>query len=297
VEDCLRLKAEIRRAGGDCFHSPVVLGPLRSINIPLWAGVPVVSTVHDLHVETLEDPVMRAYRREMRYTVQRFAIRRTHIITDSEFTKRMLEERGIGGRGEITVIPVCTDEVPLQKGERKENMVLFIGDARHKNTASAIQVFKVLSERAPGWRYVMVGSQERIHALGGLYAKELQSAGILQIEEDAPDEILNELFARAAILFMPSLSEGFGIPVLQAFAGRAAVVVSDRGSLPEVGGDAAVVVDPENLYEMVSTLEGLMKNGSLREELARRGAERLKLYDYKVLLPRLAELYREVAKK
>lgn len=297
AEDCVKLPFEMRRARADVFHCPVVLGPLRSVNIPLVSLTPVISTVHDLHVEMLDDSHMEAYRKERRYRVQRRAVTGTRIVTVSDFTRRMLAEHGIEGTAETEVIPNCADREPVPADTSKENMVLFVGDAVHKNTQSAIQVFKALSERAAGWRFVMVGSAERIYSLGGLYAKELQAAGILQIEENVPDQIVNELYRRARILFMPSLSEGFGLPLLHAFVNRAAAVVSDRGALPEVGGDAAVIVDPENVFEMASTLEGLMRNETLRAELVRRGVERLKAFDYRAVLGRLIDLYREAAGK
>lgn len=292
AEDLYKLPLEIKSAGAGVFHCPIGLGPLRSVNLPYLAPARVFATVHDLHVENLEDPFMEASRREFRYRVQRWAVKRANLITVSEYTRRQLVENEIKDKADIQVIPNCIpDTVPPPAD--KENLVLFIGDTAHKNTAAVLSTFLSLSSRIPEWRFVMVGSRERIYALAGAEAKALQHAHILQIEENIPDIIMESLFAKAKILFMPSLSEGFGVPVLQAFVHEACAVISDRGSLPEVGGDAAVYVNPLDIGEMVSTLEGLTKNDSLQNALITKGHRRSKLFSWSEHLGRLSGLYRE----
>ena len=295
AQDVLGLPLEILRSKASIFHCPVALGPLRDINLPWFSPVPVIATVHDLHVESLEDPVMEAYRKEFRYKFQRWVVKKTRIITVSEYTRKQLANNGIMDKEKIQVIPNC-----IRKGEEikenKEDLVLFIGDTAHKNTAAALGTFLNLSSILPAWRFIMVGSKERIYALAGREAKALQAANILQIEENVPDIIMEGLFAKAKILFMPSLSEGFGVPVLQAFLHGACAVISDRGSLPEVGADAAVYVNPMDVGEMVSTLEGLIKNESLQNTIIERGHRRALKYSWTEHLGRLADFYRETAK-
>lgn len=296
IEDMVKLPGEIKRAKADVFHCPVVLGPIRTVNIPWFSPVPIISTIQDLHVETLDDPHMMAYRREFRYKVQRWLVKKTNIITTSDYTRNVVAAKEICEKRKIKVIPICISDKWPMSTKKRENLVMFVGDAIHKNTTAAINVFKTLSERVRDWKYVMVGSKERIYSLGGLYAKELQASNILQIEENVPDEIFEAIFLKSKILFMPSLSEGFGVPVLQAFATGTCVLISDRGALPEVGGDAAVYVDPDNPAEMVSTLEGLMKNDSLQEALIEKGKKRVKKYFWQEHMKKLVKLYRQVAK-
>jgi glycosyltransferase involved in cell wall biosynthesis len=296
LEDLVKLSREIRSCGADLFHGTVALGPLRDVNIPLLPPVPAVSTVYDLHVEILDDPQMKAYRREWRYRLQRRAVKRTFIVTCSDYTRKLLVERNIARNGGIRTIPVHYSGGEV-KPEKKEQVVLFVGDAAHKNTAAAVKVFGLLASRAPGWRFVMIGSRDRIFALAGDAAGKLEASGSLDILENVPEERMAGLFASAEILFMPSLSEGFGVPVLQAFAHGTCAVISDRGSLPEVGGDAAAYVDPLDAEGMASSLTGLMKNESLRRTLVEKGKRRLEKYSAREHLGKLVGLYREMAER
>jgi len=85
---------------------------------------------------------------------------------------------------------------------------------------------------------------------------------------------LESLFRRARIFAFPSLDEGFGIPVLEAMAFGVPVITSNRSALPEIAGDAALIVDPANVEEIAGALRRLMDDQNEREELARRGRAR-----------------------
>jgi glycosyltransferase involved in cell wall biosynthesis len=294
LEDLLKLPREIRESGAHLFHGPVALGPLRDLNLPLRSPVPVVSTIYDMHVETLDDPHMKAYRSEWRYRLQRWAVKRTTVVTCSDYTRRILLKRGLVQKDRVHLIPINLRETPPPRRAEKEDLVLFIGDTVHKNITAALSVFQALVSRAPGWRFVVVGSRERILALAEDRVKALEGAHRLRIEENIPEAAMEDLFDRAKILFMPSLSEGFGVPVLQSFAYGVCPVIADKGSLPEVGGDAAMYIDPLDEKEMISALERVISDEGLRRALVDRGGRRLAQYTAAQHLGRLAELYREI---
>jgi glycosyltransferase involved in cell wall biosynthesis len=267
---------------------------LRGINIPFFSPVPIVSTVHDLHVETLDNPAMEAYRREWRYRLQRQAVRRTRLVTVSSHTRDLLAVRGISGRGKVEVIPNCVGEHEYAADD-KENAILFVGDAPHKNVRLTAAVFRTLADRLPDWKFIMVGAREKLSARGGVYLDQLLAEGRLRVVEDPPDMEMDVLFRKSEILFMPSLSEGFGVPALQALAKGTCAVVSDRGGLPEACGEAGVYVNPEDEAEMASTLEGLMRNPSLRNLIMKKGFAHVKKFLWKDHLARLVSVYREEA--
>jgi glycosyltransferase involved in cell wall biosynthesis len=297
LEDQIRLPFFSIKHKIKVWHCPVALGPLHGINIPVLSPCPVVATIHDLHVEKLPDPQMSAYSRERRYQLQRFFIKNCHIVAVSEATRKSLEAGGIVSRKGTHVIPNC-----FRKGEyenaalsRKEKLILFIGDSAHKNVNGAITVFRSLAARHPDWRFVMVGAQQRIAAMVTGGPQSLSAMNTLQITENISEEEMQQLYQKASILFMPSLSEGFGIPVIQAFANSAVPVVSARSALPEAGGSAALYVNPMSVQDMADGLDSLMKDPAKLSLLAHKGRERAKQFTPEYQLPKLVAHYRKAA--
>jgi glycosyltransferase involved in cell wall biosynthesis len=110
-----------------------------------------------------------------------------------------------------------------------------------------------------------------------------------------PHSDLIALYSLAEAFVLPSLYEGFGLPPLEAMACGCPVIVSDRGSLPEVVGDAAVLIDPESQDSMIEAIRLLENNRSLREELTKRGMERVKGFSWQIAASKTLDLYHEAA--
>ena len=111
-----------------------------------------------------------------------------------------------------------------------------------------------------------------------------------------PDD-LAAWYARAAIFAFPSLDEGFGMPVLEAMAGGAPVLTSNRSALPEVAGDAAILVDPENTQALIAALRGLADDEALRQDLAARGLARSRLFTWEKAVRQTWEVYEEAVRR
>jgi glycosyltransferase involved in cell wall biosynthesis len=94
------------------------------------------------------------------------------------------------------------------------------------------------------------------------------------------DAALAELYRRCAVFCYPSLGEGFGLPVLEAMAAGAAVITSNLSSLPEVGGEAVVYIDPRNTAEIAAGLEKVLSDATLRARLREAGAARAELFSW-----------------
>jgi glycosyltransferase involved in cell wall biosynthesis len=112
-----------------------------------------------------------------------------------------------------------------------------------------------------------------------------------------PDEALAGLYRRANAFVFPSLAEGFGLPVVEAMACGAPVVTSKVSSLPEVCGDAAMLVDPEDTDEIAAAIEHLLADRRLHRRLRDRGLERARSYSREAVIPRLFEVYRRAAQR
>ena len=101
------------------------------------------------------------------------------------------------------------------------------------------------------------------------------------------------IFKQATALVWPSLNEGFGLPVLEAFAAGLPVVTSNTTSLPEVAGDAALLVNPESIGEMAEAMQTVASNESLQNDLRTRGRARAKQFTWDRTARQTIEVYRK----
>jgi glycosyltransferase involved in cell wall biosynthesis len=109
-----------------------------------------------------------------------------------------------------------------------------------------------------------------------------------------PDDQLTVLYRLAAVFVFPSLYEGFGLPPLEAMASGTPVVVSNVSSLPEVVGDAAVLVDPHDIDSIVDGLRSVLTNPARAEDMRRKGLERAREFSWERSVARTLEVYRRI---
>ena len=112
-----------------------------------------------------------------------------------------------------------------------------------------------------------------------------------------PIEVLRIFYDKAKIFVFPSLYEGFGLPPLEAMAHGTPVVTSNTSSIPEVVGNAAVMVNPENVFEIMKALHRVLLDQNMREKLKARGVEQARKFSWDDSVRRMLEVYREVAKQ
>lgn len=250
-----------------------------------------VATFHDLFVLTGEysTPEFRA-----RFAAQaRDAARRAAaIITVSEFTKAQVVALLGVDAARVRVVHHGV-RMLLQPAEMpREKLILNVGAIQtRKNIARLVAAFEALG---PEWTLVLAGSN-------GFGAAEIRQriaasparARILAPGYVPPDE-LGALYRRAAVFAFPSLDEGFGMPVLEAMAAGTPVLTSNRSALPEVAGDAALLVDPLDLESLVAGLRELTFNEDLRRDLARKGKARAELFTWEQAVRETWNVYREI---
>ena len=252
-----------------------------------------VTTFHDLFVITGEysTPEFRE-----RFTDQaRQAARRSDlIIAISRFTANQVEEF-LGVEPErIRVIPHGV-HLPLEAAQNtaRQNLVLFVGAIqRRKNIRALVRAF----ERMPAlWRLALAGAANGFGAAEELHAVESSPRrSDIDVLGYVTQAELEALYRRARIFAFPSLDEGFGMPVLDAMANSVPVITSQRSALPEVAGEAALLVNPHDPEEIAAALVRLASDEALCDDLARRGRERALQFSWESTLAKTWDVYREL---
>ena len=292
--DNLVLPRLLDRRRVDLLHTP-------HYHSPRFLRCRSVITVHDcVHVLFPRAAGSKAEFRRAWLRTRRSVRRCSRIIAVSEATRRDLTRLFNVPGEKITVIHNAIDErltAPSGEEEKKRILeryqvdapfLLYTGNVRpHKNLARAIEAFAVLKSELredPEWRdlkLLIIGDElsryqllRRTAVRGGLQ-HEVRFLGFV------PYETLRVFYRTAQIFVFPSLYEGFGLPPLEAMANGTPVLTSNVSSLPEVLGDAALLVNPENVFDISKGLRQLLFDSSLRRDLREKGFRQVKKYSWK----------------
>ncbi|MBM3724842.1 MAG: glycosyltransferase family 4 protein [Acidobacteria bacterium] len=260
-----------RLLGERLGQGPVLFHGLNQ-RLPARCEVPAVTTFHDLFVMTAQYSTPE-FRERFTRQAREAARQSQRIIAVSQFTADQVAGLLDYPRDRIDVVGHGTEPPPPAKtGHPREQMVLSVGALqKRKNTQRLIRAFAAMP---PGWRLVLAGSSG--YGSAEILA-ELESSprrADIELPGYVTAEQLEALYARAAIFAFPSLDEGFGIPVLEAMAWGVPVLTSNRSSLPEVAGEAALLVDPEREEEIAGGLCSMAADEDLRASLVVRGRQR-----------------------
>jgi glycosyltransferase involved in cell wall biosynthesis len=269
--------------GADLFHG-------LNQRLPPIAPGRAIATFHDLFVLTGEysTPDFR-----LRFAEQaRDAARRSAaVIAVSEFTKKQVVSLLGVDPAKVRTIhhgtrPLVFPDLP------REKIVLNVGAIqKRKNIARLVEAFATLD---PAWRLVLAGSSgyESAGILTGIERSPARER--ISVLGYVPPADLAAWYGRAQIFAFPSLDEGFGMPILEAMAAGVPVVTSNRSALPEVAGEAAILVDPENTEALGEALRSLARDEDLRQELVRLGTARGRLFTWEKSVRETWEVYQSV---
>lgn len=284
--DRFRLPFACRRARADVLHCP-------ANHCPDWMPIPTVVTIHDLiPLDMADDPTDKPVQRFDKSV--RTACRKASAITcPSEYTRGRLIKDMNADPDRVFVTPWADfgkpPSVDLQRRIRlyekyrvEPPFVLHFGAAEsRKNTRRVIEAWaglrKLIKNHA---RLLIVGLDPQSQAELSTCAARLGIESSVVLHGFADEDDVPALLRMADVLVYPSLSEGFGLPILEAYAAGTAVITSNRTSLPEVAGDAAQIVDPEDFNTITKAMSKLLTDQVYRRELVRRGLSQLKHYSW-----------------
>jgi len=287
-----------RRAGLHVFHAP-------AYTAPLWGVRPLLVTIHDVcyarHPEWYpyhSDPVRRAFYR-------RSAVAADVVITDSEFSRREIQAAyGIPGE-RIRVIPLGvgapfgTAGADTNRTELRKRTMLHVGDLHaRRNIGVLVEALALL--RADAQMHdvdlVLAGVDRGSLATLLTRADALGLSGAIRAIPDCTDDTLADLMRQSALLAYPSLYEGFGLPTVEAMACGAPVVASNAASLPEVVGDAGLLVDPRDVRAWRDALSAVLTSPERAASMRQAGLARAATFTWNRTAMETLAVYRSLGR-
>ncbi|MDR2085464.1 MAG: glycosyltransferase family 4 protein [Bacteroidales bacterium] len=262
--------------------------------ISLRSKTPTLDVIHDLNYvhfpEFFSNKKHLAYYRKY---VPKYIEKSDRVIAVSEYTKQdIIKTYGIS-KDKIDVVhnAASSDYFPLSEEKqievRKEltqgeRYFLYVGAFyKRKNLVNLLRAFDRYKNMIPGnEKLVIVGNRKTS------YEELEQVYNSMNFKDDViftgylPQEKLNNVVASSIAQVYVSIFEGFGIPIVEAFNAETAVITSNTTSMPEVAGDAALIVDPFNVDEIADAMIKLSTDENLRRQLIEKGRERRKLFDW-----------------
>jgi glycosyltransferase involved in cell wall biosynthesis len=314
--DQLLIPLLLRNREVDVLHVPWLYAPF-------VAPCPVVITVHDLTeliephagLHAAQPPGSRRRPQSLRRQLGRRALARAaRIFAVSQASKRELirvfglpEKKievvynALDERFLTEPLPADADRI-LERHAIDYPFVLYAGNIRpQKNLSRLIEAFAVVKgelrdhPQLGNLKLIVIGDELAKHpdlrraVVRTRMREEVRFLGFV------PHGVLRVFYARARAFLFPSLYEGFGLPPLEAMAHGTPVVTSNVSSLPEVFGPAALLVNPENVFDIARGIRTVLTDESVRSELIKRGPERVKRYSWERAAGQIRKVYEEVA--
>ncbi len=285
----------------DIYHSPDFV-------LPPVLGARTVLTVHDLSFMRHPECSSQALLDYLMEAVPRSVERADLIVADSKSTRRDLMELLQVPEEKILVLypgleshffPMQQDDLLRRLLERYDigyPYILAVGTLQpRKNFVRLIKAYNILVRQYHlPHKLVIVGSRGWLYDEIEETISDLRLEGRVHLTGFVKDRDLPYIYSAAEAFAFPSLYEGFGIPVLEAMACGTPVVTSSVSSMPEVAGDAALLVDPYDVEALAATLWRLIDDVYLQHELCRRGFERKRQFKWRETAKKLVRAYRRL---
>jgi len=302
IAEQLRIPIVLRRHHTQLFHAPhYVLPPM----VPCRSVVTIHDCIHLMFPQYLPNRAAYVYAKASMWSAARRASR---VLTVSEASKRDILRFFDIPEQKIVVIPNAFDERfavepppddvhrVRERFQLDNRYVLYAGNIKpHKNVVRLIEAFAIVRRKlGEDLKLLIIGDEISKHAALRRTVHRHQLHKYVRFLGFVPDQTLAILYRLAAVFVFPSLYEGFGLPPLEAMASGTPVVTSNVSSLPEVVGDAAILVDPYDAGSIAEGIASVLGDEALRLEMIRRGFARARQFSWERSVARTHEIYLDV---
>jgi glycosyltransferase involved in cell wall biosynthesis len=300
----LTLSAELRRNPVDVLHV--------QFTAPPFSPCPVVVSIHDLSFEHLPQTFKWRSRKQLRITVRRSAREAAQVIALSDYARNDIISSYHINPENVSVIPLAApahfrpvkDEGELQRVRQtygiEGDYILSVGAIQpRKNLSRLVAAYSRLRRARPEVKLpqlVLVGKCAWLYDETLRTIKELEVSNSVILTGYVPEADLPMLYSGALCFVYPSYFEGFGLPPLEAMKCGAPVIVGNKTSLPEVVGDAGLLVDPFEVDEIASAIQKVITDSDLRAHLRAKGLERASLFDWQETARQTLGVYEKAAR-
>jgi len=285
----------IRNLKPGLVHFTLVQQPVLLLN-------PVVTTLQDFTTLRFNNPSKNIVVFKFKQLVYLFvnlwaSIKSWQLITPTEFVKQDAVRLLKSNPKKITVTLESADKITASAEPvdslKNTPFLMYVGRSLpHKNLERLIDAFALLKKQHTDLKLVLVGKKDELMERHLAYAKEENIKGV-EATGYVSEGQLRWLYENTACYCFPSLSEGFGLPSLEAMKHGAPVASSNATCLPEVNGDAVHYFDPLDIEDMASKINDVITDEKLRNELIKKGSTQVKKYSWQRMAEQTLEVYKK----
>ena len=263
-----------------------------------------IVTVFDIFPITGHDYSTAEFQRKFSALLRAAVDRAACVITASRYTAGQLLAHTSVSQKKLRVVPLGVDlpSLTLSPDERRrarerlvgagKQLILSVGVIQtRKNTLNALRALETLPEQ---YRLILAGGDGHGSEIVHDYIRRQGLGSRVQVRGYVSTDELRVLYQSASVMLFPSLEEGFGLPVLEAMANGVPVVASQTASLPEVGGGAALYVDPHDTRDIAEKVRRAVEDSELREKMIQQGLARAREFSWQRVAEATLQVYNEV---
>jgi glycosyltransferase involved in cell wall biosynthesis len=275
--------------------------------VPKYKGIPIIATLHDAIPLQFSNWVNPRFRRVKNHFLRSIIRPANHIIALSHaivpdlvshwgvsYNKISIVYPGVSRKWFITIGDKTKKRV-LQKYEIDRKYMLFVGTLQpRKNICRMLQAYEDLPNRIKEeYSFILIGQAGWCNDEIFTHINKLTRQRHGKWLNYVPSCDIHALFQSAEFFIFPSLYEGFGLPILEAFASGLPVITSNISSMLEISGDASLMVDPYSVEAISEAMRQLCENESLKQDLARKGLERAQDFSWERCAQQTQDVYRQ----